>query len=110
MMNYKITVVYMTYRPGGMDLLSHALANQDYKNYELIVIDDYPGRNLRGYLEEKGIPVTYYGPMKEKVLKDTTYSQANVLNTALLYATGDILVVYNDYSWIPPESLESILQ
>jgi glycosyltransferase involved in cell wall biosynthesis len=105
-MDYKISIVYMSYRPGGFDLLADALVHQTYKNYELIVIDDYPNRNLTGYLEDKGIPVTYYGPMKPKVLKDTTYSQANVLNTALLYATGDILVVYNDYSWIPPDSLE----
>ena len=105
-MNYKLSLIYFSYRPGGFDILAHSLTNQDYKNYELIVIDDYPGRNLRGYLEEKGIPVTYYGPMKTKTLKDTTYNQCNVLNTALLYATGDIFIICNDYTWLPPDSLD----
>ncbi len=107
MTDYKFSVVYMTYRPGGFDLLAHALSHQTYKNYELIVIDDYPNRNLKKWLEEQGIPVTYYGPMKEKSRKDTTYNQCNVMNTALQYVTGDILVIYNDYSWIHPDSLET---
>jgi len=105
-MNYKLTLVYFTYRPGGFDILADSLNHQTYKNYELIVIDDYPGRNLKSWLEEQGIPVAYYGPMKEKVLKDTTYSQANIMNTALLYTTGDIFIICNDYQWLPPDSFE----
>ena len=106
MTDFKFSIAYISYRPGGFDLLAHALINQAYKNYELIVVDDYPNRSLKAWLEEQGIPVTYYGPMKEKTLKDTTYNQCNVLNTALLYASGDILIIYNDYSWLDSDSLE----
>lgn len=105
-MDYKLTLCFFTYRPGGFDILADSLKRQTYKNYELIVIDDYPNRNLKSWLEEQNIPVAYYGPMKEKVLKDTTYSQANIMNTALLYATGDIFIICNDYQWLPPNSFE----
>lgn len=41
---YKFSIVFPTYRPGSMDLLFTSLSKQTYKNFELILVDDYPQR------------------------------------------------------------------
>jgi len=102
----KLSVIYPTNRLGGFDMMVDCLKNQTYQDWELIVIDDYPGRNLRDYIEEQGIPVTHYGKSKEKFYKDTPFPFSNVFNSGLLQATGDIAVFFQDYQWIPPNSLE----
>lgn len=102
----KLSVIYPTNRLGGFDMMIDCLKNQTYKDWELIVIDDYPDRNLRDYISEQGIPITYYGKSKEKTYGDTPYPFSNVFNSGLLQATGDIVVFFQDYQWIHPDSLE----
>ena len=87
--NHKLSIIYITYRPGGMDVLCNSLKRQTYKDYELIVVDDYPNRDLKEYFDGNGIPITYYGPSKEKHYKDTPFGQVNAFNTGILKATGE---------------------
>ena len=104
----KISIVYPTYRLGGFDLLVDCLKRQTHRNFELIVVDDYPGRDLRKYIADQGISLSYYGPSKEKQYKDTPYSFANAFNTGGMKANGDILLCFLDYQWIPADYLEKI--
>lgn len=104
--DYLLSLIYITYRPGGFDMLCNSLKAQTYKNYELIVIDDLPGRDLTEYIEGCGIPLTFYGPSKPKCYPDTPYNQANATNTGLLKANGDITIIIEDYSWLRPGTLE----
>ena len=102
----KLSLIYFTYRPGGFDMLANSLAKQTYKNYELIVVDDCPGRNLTKYLEDKGIPVAWYGPSKEKTYPDTPFNQVNAINTGIIHASGSLTILIEDYIWLAPDSLE----
>lgn len=104
--NHKLSIIYITYRPGGMDVLCNSLKRQTYKDYELIVVDDYPNRDLKEYFDGNGIPITYYGPSKEKHYKDTPFGQVNAFNTGILKATGDVVVFMSDYVWLESNSLE----
>ena len=111
MTDYKISLIYMTYRPGGLDLLAASLEDQTYKNYELIIVDDYKPRlvnadSMRRYFKSFNIPIVWYGPSKEKTLKDTTYGQVNAFNTGLFHATGDIIVYCSDYTMFNSNSME----
>jgi len=103
---YSLSLVYFTYRPGGFDMLCGSLMEQTYDNYELIVIDDLPDRNLVNYIEDCGIPLTYYGPSKEKCYPDTPFNQVNAVNSGLLQARGDIVILIEDYVWLRPNTLE----
>jgi len=104
--NYKLSLIYFTYRPGGFDMLCPSLANQTYDNYELIVVDDMPGRDTAEYIKNYDIPLTYCGPSKKKCYPDTPFGQINAINTGLLKSSGDITIIIEDYAWLRPGSLE----
>lgn len=110
MHNYRISLLYHTYRPGGLDLLCNSLKTQTYDNWELSIVDDYEprchGTEVKDYFEDAGIPLVYHGPSKKKCYPDTPFGQANAMNTGLLQASGDIAVIVEDYIWITPKSLE----
>ena len=87
----ELSLIYLTYRPGGIDLLAQSLINQPLI-YELIVIDDFPGRPERGeakkFLQSHGIPLRYYGPSKTKSLPDSPCGLANAMNRVAMHATS----------------------
>jgi|SRR3990170_2083591 len=104
----KLSLVYYTYRPGAFDLLIDSLSRQDYDDWELIIVDDYPYRDVDLYfskLTSMGIPLVWYGRQKEKCYSDTPFSICNVMNTGLLNAAGDVVVFLQDYSWLPRTAL-----
>jgi FkbM family methyltransferase len=105
MKEFEISLVYLTYRPGGFDLLADGLKRQVYKNYELIVVDDYPGRDASTYLHEQGLPLSYYTEGKKKCYKDTPFGQVNAMNTGLLHAAGELVIFMHDYQWLPSGAL-----
>lgn len=70
------------------------------------MIDDYNKRNMKEYLKSQNIPVSYYGPSKEKTYPDTPFNQINACNTGVIHSTGDIVVFMEDYEWILNTSLE----
>jgi len=111
-MNPLLSLVYLTYRPGGIDLLADGLARQD-NNYELIVVDDYPGRVARGkaqeYLLEKGINLAWYGQSKIPI-RTGKHGLANAMNTGALHARCSHVVYLHDYTWLPPGAMTQWVQ
>jgi FkbM family methyltransferase len=105
MKDFEISLVYLTYRPGGFDLLADCLKRQIYKNWELVVVDDYPGRDVSSYLTEQGLPLSHYTDSKKKCYRDAPFGQVNAMNTGLLHASGELVVFMHDYQWIPGNAL-----
>lgn len=104
-----ISLIMLTYRPGGIDLFASSFT--DVKgDYEVIVVDDYPGRVGRGEAEKllrsKNVPLTYYGGSKHKAYPDTKGGLVNAMNTGLLHAKGDYIVFVSDYTMLPPYWLQ----
>jgi len=107
-----ISILYRTYRPGGFDILADSLKNQTMQDYELIVLDDYkPDRTkvIRDYLEEQNVNVAHVVPSKEKCFPWLPFNQNNQINTGILLSKGDIIIIYDDYTWVPPDHLEKFL-
>ena len=102
------TIIYFTYRPGGIDMLAHSLEKQIHRDYELIVVDDLKGRDCKKYLEEHDIPVKYYGPSKPKCYPDTPFGGCNAVNTGLLKASKqcDATILVEDYAWLMPDAIQ----
>lgn len=104
-----ISFVYVTYRPGGIDLLAMSMAPQR-PYYELIVVDDYLGRVERGearkYLEARGVRVGWYGTGKAKSCPETPLGFANAMNTGAAHAQADHVVFLHDYTYIPPDATD----
>lgn len=103
-----LSLVYLTYRPGGIDLLVESLRYQE-PIYELIIIDDYPGRVERGeatnYIKRSGLPLTYHGPSKPHSYPDHCNGLANAMNTGALHATTLYIVFVHDFVWFPPGAM-----
>ncbi len=104
-----ISLIVLTYRPGGLDLLADSLVGTHkttHTDWELVVIDDFPGRVQRGdaakYLRDRGLPLGYYGHSKPKTYEDTKSGLCNASNTALIHARGDWTVWLSDYTMLPP--------
>lgn len=100
-----ISLVLCTYRPGGLDIFAQSFCGDMGGEYEVVVVDDHPGRVERGearkYLEGRGIPVGWYGGSKPKSYPHTKGGLANAMNTALIHARGDYLVWVCDYTRLP---------
>lgn len=105
----KISLVYMTYRPGGIDLLVESLKHQSNELYELIVVDDYDFRVERGkaasYIRAEGIDLRYYGKSKTKSNAYNQHGLSNAMNTGALWSTTNYIVFLHDFSWMPPGSI-----
>lgn len=102
-----ISLVYMTYRPGGLDLLAESLYQQPPSLYELILVDDFPGRVQRGLVTDhflsRGIPLHWHGVSKPHSLpKERKNGLANAMNTGAAHARASHVIFISDYVWLPP--------
>lgn len=106
----KISFIYVSNRPGGIDLLATCMANQNLHGadleWELVVIDGWPGRVERRaaerHLRDAGIPLRYYGTPKLRTFPWTPTGYANAVNTGLIYCSGTHAVILHDFCWLPP--------
>lgn len=127
----RISVVFITKRPGGLDILLNTLSQQTYKNYELIVVDDYHKDggntdtfNIRRELvtakaQELGVELAYYGQSIRHTYHNPKYRINAALNDGLLFIknkykntdySDNIVVFFHDYIWLNHRSLEIVNQ
>lgn len=106
----KITVIYVTDRAGGIDVLADALSVQQPLpdlSWDLVVVDGLPGRVERGlaaqHLRNKRLPLVHYGSPMPAMYPLACSSFASMANTGLLHATGDHVVFVRDFTWFKPE-------
>jgi len=109
-----ISFVYISNRPGSIDLLAVALGPQQNAHappYELVVVDGWDGRVERGearrYLEVAGVPLGWYGPPKPRLYPFSHTGFVNAMNTGLLHCRGSHVVFLHDYTMIDPEPVRA---
>lgn len=129
---YKFSIVFPTYRPGSMELLFTSLSKQTYKNFELILVDDYSPRtnnkqelydklfesklvnydNEEEKKERKGKPsYLKYHDLPKKDCFGKFYRFATTVNTGIIEAFksefgSDIILFLQDYIYLEPRQLE----
>ena len=105
----KLTVFTPTIRKGWWNLMADNLNKQTYKNFEWIIVDDYPedrSKIAKEYAEKYNLDIKYIRGEPPK--KKRTYALAHANNTALKHATGEVLVFLQDFILIPLDGLEQI--
>ena len=106
-----ISIIYITKRPGGYDILLNSLAQQTSKNYELICIDElanYRKEKIKTMAEKLNVNLKIVRPGKEKTFPDTKFGICNAFNTGLLEASGEVILFLQDYCWLPANIMEKI--
>lgn len=105
----KLTVYTPTIRKGFWNLMANNLSMQTYKNFEWIIVDDFPedrSKLAKEYADKYTLDIKYVRGKPRKVQRK--YGLCNANNTVLDYATGEVLVFLQDFILIPEDGLEQI--
>ena len=90
------SIVFVTKRPGGYDILLHSLSKQTSRQYELICVDEL-AVHRREKVEEMaaalGVNLIAVTTSKPKTHPHTRFGIANAFNTGFVLASGDIVTV-----------------
>ena len=105
----KISVIIPTIRPSGLlEFQLPALANQTMpkQDWELVLIDDYPDsreKKVGKFADEHGMNVKWMRSKPSHWRVNAPIGCAR--NTGLIHAEGELIVFFDDYSWVKPEYL-----
>ncbi|KAF6005208.1 hypothetical protein F1559_002518 [Cyanidiococcus yangmingshanensis] len=113
-----ISIVFVTKRPGGYDVLLNSLAQQTRNSpldYELICVDELaPFRSelVRTQARELGVNLVAMVPSKPRQPRyhSLPFGIYNALNTGFLLSRGRIITVLMDNGWLPPNYIERTLE
>lgn len=105
----KLSILYNTIRPGGVDILYNDLIKQTFKNFEVVFVDGWAGEReaeVREYL--KDFPLTYLKGLPKR--ENDVWTLNKDYNLGLSYCAGELVIFLQDYLWIPGDSLERFYQ
>lgn len=98
----RISVLTWTFRePSRLLLLAEALAQQTFKEFEWVLVDDL-AEERRGFLPSLPFPVQHIAPREVKA----TYSPEIAVNTGLVHARGELIYCISDYIKPSPGALQ----
>lgn len=104
-MSPAISVIVPTMRVGGLDVLIHGLARQTFRDFELILVDNL--KSYRPYIFNE-VQSCFDHPIRHLEPIGNTFpvnAYCRSMNTGLLHATGKIVLLLVDYTWLPPDCL-----
>lgn len=100
----KITVLNITARYGGLDILKGDLDRQAFKDFELVIVDGLwkeRENDVKKYFHD--YPLTY---VRQSSKREGAYSNlAHADNEGFKVCKGDLIVCLQDYIWISPIGL-----
>jgi len=105
-----ISILLMTYRLGGIDVIAQTLKRQTFQDYELVLVDclySLRHKRVRDYLESQiGNKFVLVEPSPNTFIADSINCWMACRNTALRNATGENLLSWVDYCNAPSDCLE----
>lgn len=105
----KLSLYIPTIRKGWWNIMCDNMSKQTYKNFEVIVVDDYPEDRsaiAKEYADKYKLDIKYLRGKPRKVKR--TYGLCNANNTALDACTGEVMVFLQDFILMPLDGLEQI--
>lgn len=100
----RISVLYVTNRPGGFDVLKHDLRRQTFEDFEVVVVDDLAderGAAVREYLST--FDPTYVDPRDPR--PSDVWNLNKAYNDGIRACEGELIVSLQDYLWIDEDGL-----
>lgn len=105
-----VSIFTPTIRQGWWNIMANSLANQTYKNFEWIIVDDFPkdrSEIAKVYAQKYGLNIKYLRSKERKVKRN--YGLINADNTAIEHAQGELYVWIQDFIMIPPTGIEQLV-
>jgi len=102
----KVSVLDLTNRVGGMDILFESLKHQSFQDFELIIVDalyEYRKEIVAEKAKEYNFTVKHIPPINQ-TFPVSNYN--NSMNTGILAAEGEVLYFTCDYAILPPDILQ----
>src|ERR1700722_1757043 len=102
----KISIVMPTNRTGGFDIICSSLAKQTFQDFELIVSDclyDYRENIIDKKSKQYSFPIIHVKPFSN-IFPISAF--CHTANTAITYASGEIVLMITDYTWLPANCLQ----
>lgn len=107
----RVSVVVGTSRPGGLDITLRGMADQTFKDFEVILVDGrYHKRHeqVLDFAASIGLKAPLYHVPNQRY--NGYYNVfASGWNTAFMLASGEIVIMLMDYSYTPPGWIENHL-
>ena len=107
----KVSIYTPTIRNGFWNLMGNNLSKQTYKNFEWVIIDDFPedrSKIAQKYALQYGLDIKYYRGKQRKEKRN--YGLVNANNTALDKVTGELMVFLQDFVLITPTAIEELVR
>ena len=101
-----VSVVLTTARWGGLDVLFHSMQQQLMSDFEVILVDEFWEQRhvwASRYFSEARFAFVHVPPRR----KCSYYDNALGFNTGIALAKGELVVFLVDYTWVPPEYLQT---
>src|SRR5580704_2241162 len=101
-----LSVILPTCRPGGMDVTFAGLAQQTFKDFELIWCDairKYREPYIQDELRKYDFKYKIVDPI-DNIFPFAGFARCS--NTAFAHASGEIAMITADYLYMPPDCLE----
>jgi len=100
----RVSVVVPSYRTGGFDVLVRSLSAQFLSDFELLVPDaifEHRNPSLANGLRSWSFTIKHIAPTGGPALSNYCRS----INDAIVQASGELIVIQTDYTWLPPDCL-----
>ena len=103
-----ISVMNLTARPGGVDILWANMKRQTEQDFELVIVDALWKEREKEVKEYINDPRLKYIRQSDK--REGAYTNlAHADNEGFGSCSGELIVCLQDYIWIPPDALEKYL-
>lgn len=102
-----ISVVLPTMRVGGLDIVFNGLSRQTFTDFELVIADGvykYREELVREMCKQYSFPVKHVAPIDNPF---PVTSFCRYANTALLHASGEVVLFITDYMWLTKNCLKT---
>lgn len=105
-----VSIITSTIRQGWWNIMAHSLSKQTYKNFEWIIVDDFPkdrSELAKVYARKYGLDIKYLRSKERKVKRN--FGLVNADNTAIEHAKGELYVWVQDFIMLPPTGIEQLV-
>jgi glycosyltransferase involved in cell wall biosynthesis len=101
-----ISIILPTMRFGGLDIVFSSLENQTFKDFELILVDDlydYRKDIVAEKAKQYSVKYKHITPLINKL---PVQSQGHAVNSGIVNASGDVILLVTDYRYFMPDMLK----